>query len=232
MPVEFAGVFYSESGFSAKAYNPTSPTASGINQFVPATLAGLGFKGTTKEFRAMDAADQLEYVKLFFRSYRGRLKSRVHIYVANFLPALLSMADNPQNTLSAEGGFMGWVYGANKGIDRNKDGKIQVWELDACITHACRGPRWEELRSRIDGDEIPPTVPSRVRSIFDMQRVLDFFKFGPGPVDGIPGPKTTRALMKYQRDRGLVPDGIFGPKTRAQMERELGQMERELGGME
>ena len=226
MPIEFAGVFYSESGFSSKAYNATSPTASGVFQVVPKTLAGLGFKGTTKEFRALSAEEQLEYAKLYYKPHLGKLKSRVHIYVANFLPALLSMADNPQNVLSAEGGFMGWVYGANKGIDRNRDGKIQVWELDACITHACRGARWEELKARIDGDEIPPTVPSRVRSIFDMQRVLDFFKFGPGPVDGIPGPKTTRALMLYQRDRGLVPDGIFGPKTRAQMERELGNLEQ------
>jgi hypothetical protein len=223
--IEFAGVFYSESGFSARAYNATSPTASGCFQVIPSTLKGLGFRGTPKEFRELDVADQLEYAKLYYKPHKGKLKSRVHIYVANFLPALISMADDPQAVLSAQGGFMGWVYGANRLIDRNNDGKIQVWELDACITRACRGPRWEELKARIDGEPIPSVVPMQIRSIFDLQRALDFFKFGPGTIDGIPGPKTTRALMLWQRDRGLVPDGIFGPRSKKQMERELGGLE-------
>jgi peptidoglycan hydrolase-like protein with peptidoglycan-binding domain len=35
-----------------------------------------------------------------------------------------------------------------------------------------------------------------------------------GPVDGVLGPRTTIAVMRFQRKHGLTPDGIAGPKTR------------------
>jgi len=35
-----------------------------------------------------------------------------------------------------------------------------------------------------------------------------------GPVDGVLGPLTTTAVMRFQRKHGLTPDGIAGPKTR------------------
>lgn len=35
-----------------------------------------------------------------------------------------------------------------------------------------------------------------------------------GPVDGLSGPATDRALTAFQRRAGLVPDGIVGPETR------------------
>jgi hypothetical protein len=35
-----------------------------------------------------------------------------------------------------------------------------------------------------------------------------------GPVDGVLGPRTTTAVMRFQRKHGLTPDGVAGPKTR------------------
>ena len=35
-----------------------------------------------------------------------------------------------------------------------------------------------------------------------------------GPVDGVLGPRTTNAVMRFQRRHGLTPDGVAGPKTR------------------
>jgi peptidoglycan hydrolase-like protein with peptidoglycan-binding domain len=35
-----------------------------------------------------------------------------------------------------------------------------------------------------------------------------------GPVDGVAGPLTTAAVMRFQRAHGLTPDGVPGPKTR------------------
>jgi len=46
-----------------------------------------------------------------------------------------------------------------------------------------------------------------------LQAQLHFWLFMPGPMDGIFGPLTQRAVMAFQRDRGLVPDGIVGPLT-------------------
>src|SRR4026209_195881 len=38
--------------------------------------------------------------------------------------------------------------------------------------------------------------------------------FAPGPVDGVRGPSTSGALLRFQRAKGLVPDGRVGPVTR------------------
>jgi peptidoglycan hydrolase-like protein with peptidoglycan-binding domain len=40
-----------------------------------------------------------------------------------------------------------------------------------------------------------------------------------GAVDGIPGPRTTAAVRRFQRRAGLVVDGVAGPRTRAALGR-------------
>lgn len=47
-----------------------------------------------------------------------------------------------------------------------------------------------------------------------------------GPVDAIAGPATIRAVVRFQRRRGLLVDGIAGPQTR----RALGRLGRPLFG--
>ncbi|MGH3023208.1 MAG: peptidoglycan-binding protein [Gaiellaceae bacterium] len=47
-----------------------------------------------------------------------------------------------------------------------------------------------------------------------------------GPIDAIAGPGTTRAVIRFQRRRGLLVDGIAGPQTR----RALGRLGRPLYG--
>ena len=48
-----------------------------------------------------------------------------------------------------------------------------------------------------------------------IQTQLSKLGFDPGPVDGIPGRQTTRAVIAFQRTRGLQDDGVVGPKTLA-----------------
>ena len=50
----------------------------------------------------------------------------------------------------------------------------------------------------------------RVRSL---QRTLRRFGWSPGPVDGLFGPRTEAAVVRFQRSAGLAADGIFGPRT-------------------
>ena len=50
----------------------------------------------------------------------------------------------------------------------------------------------------------------RVREV---QRTLRARDFGPGPVDGLFGPLTRRAVIRFQHAEKLAQDGIVGPRT-------------------
>ncbi len=47
-----------------------------------------------------------------------------------------------------------------------------------------------------------------------LQVALRAHGFDPGPVDGVRGQLTGNALVRFQRARGLAPDGKLGPATR------------------
>lgn len=49
----------------------------------------------------------------------------------------------------------------------------------------------------------------------DVQARLKKFGFYHGKIDGIRGPQTIRAIKMFQSARGLVADGLVGPKTAA-----------------
>ena len=51
----------------------------------------------------------------------------------------------------------------------------------------------------------------RVRAL---QRQLDQLGHEPGPVDGLYGPLTEAAVMRFQAAKGLAEDGVVGPRTR------------------
>lgn len=51
-------------------------------------------------------------------------------------------------------------------------------------------------------------------SLQSIQRQLKKLRYDPGPIDGIRGAKTIEAIKRFQRDSGLIADGIVGRKTR------------------
>lgn len=57
----------------------------------------------------------------------------------------------------------------------------------------------------------------RSNEIKELQKRLNKEGFGVLAVDGIFGPLTQRAVIDYQLKKGLVPDGLVGPKTRAKL---------------
>ncbi|UYF99324.1 N-acetylmuramidase family protein [Halomonas sp. GD1P12] len=65
-------------------------------------------------------------------------------------------------------------------------------------------------------------------SVTALQRELTRAGY-PVSIDGDFGPNTERAVRLYQRDHGLVADGIAGPKTRAALHgQQSGQMLRQI----
>ncbi len=55
--------------------------------------------------------------------------------------------------------------------------------------------------------------------VADLQRRLSRLGFDPGGVDGIFGDSTHLALSEFQRNMGLVSDGICGPRTLSELTR-------------
>jgi glycosyltransferase XagB len=58
----------------------------------------------------------------------------------------------------------------------------------------------------------PPRPSERVREV---QRRLHRLAYRPGPIDGLFGPRTERAVRRFQRAEGLKVDGIVGPVSLA-----------------
>lgn len=77
------------------------------------------------------------------------------------------------------------------------------------------GPRtWEALDSR-RGSGLRPILKRGVceAAVVVLQKVLATHGFDPGSKDGIFGPTTERAVLAFQRAKGLEADGVVGPKT-------------------
>jgi transcriptional regulator with XRE-family HTH domain len=50
-------------------------------------------------------------------------------------------------------------------------------------------------------------------NIVEAQCLLGYHGFDPGGVDGVIGPRATRAVKRLQQKAGLAPDGVVGPQT-------------------
>ncbi len=56
-------------------------------------------------------------------------------------------------------------------------------------------------------------VGSRGQDVKDVQYILRKWDYFKGPIDGVFGPNTKAAVVKFQKKNGLTPDGIVGDKT-------------------
>ena len=231
---DLLAVIFSESGCRADAWNDNPKNlppeqrwnASGLIQFMPATLKGLGWAKGHAEFRRLSATAQLDWVRRYYAPHRGHLASVGGLYVATFLPALIRHAGDPAFVLTAKNGPLGWAYAPNASFDANRDYAITVGELEAAVRRNARGPRWAEIIARLEGLEVaeaPVTDDEAVDlgTTLGLQRALDRLGFETGVLDGIPGPRTRNAIAAFQREHQLTPDGIFGPLSRTMMERLL-----------
>jgi hypothetical protein len=147
-PADMLGVMESESGVRPGEQNPSS-NATGLIQFMPKTLLGLGWKTGPDAFRKLNAEQQLPFVEAYFKPWISfGLSSAGRLYQAVFLPGTLRES-NESTVIAAKNGPNAGAYQSNVGLDMNRDGAITVSDLTARIDHFRRGPRWIELMRRL-----------------------------------------------------------------------------------
>lgn len=129
-------VFKQESGVNPHIKN--SIGAAGLIQFMPDTARRLGT--TTDELAKMDGVEQLDYVYKYYKMTGVGDGSVGDLYMATFMPKFVGYPDEfvlgqlgggkvPGTNLSSD-----LVYKQNKGLDRDRDGKITVADVKQSVS--------------------------------------------------------------------------------------------------
>lgn len=213
-PLDLLGVMMNESGVKAAAHNPNGD-ASGLIQFMPQTLANLGWTAGHDAFRSLSAEEQMPFVERYFTPYVHQdLSSAARLYQATFLPATLGLGSDFDVVICGKDGPNAFAYGPNQGFDRDHKGFITVGDLQAAVDRACQGLRWDEIAGRANGTFADGVIDLTVTS--GVQAALAALGYDPGPVDGRSGPRTVAAVARFQSDNGLSEsDGELGDETRS-----------------
>jgi hypothetical protein len=148
-PADLLAVMMSESNVSPTAQH-TGSKATGLIQFMPATLKGLGWTAGPDAFRQVSAVDQLDYVERYYRPYaKYGLGSAGRLYQATFLPATMPSGSDPGTVVCGKDGPYASAYAANTGLDMDRDGTISVGDLTARTAAKRKGARWDALMARL-----------------------------------------------------------------------------------
>jgi hypothetical protein len=108
--------------------NGAGSGAVGLIQFMPATARGLGT--STAALKLMTAADQLDWVRLYFKPYAGRLKTLADVYMAILWPKAIGQ---PADYVLWAQGASPTTYRQNAGLDLNDDHAITKAEAASKI---------------------------------------------------------------------------------------------------
>jgi len=145
---DLLAVMMRESHINPHAQNRSS-SAVGLIQFLPGTLAHLGWTGTVEYFRNLTAEEQLPWVEKFLRpSSQYGLGSAARVYQAVFMPASLRLGAGDDTALVDCRGVFAERYQRNRPLDIDGDGRITVRELQQAIDKCCQSLAWQEVERR------------------------------------------------------------------------------------
>lgn len=193
-PEDILNVMAVESGINPTAHNPGGD-ASGLLQFMPATLRNLGFQGSHADFRSLSAEDQLDYVKKLILSnmrYNGApFTSAAQYYVANFLPVALKLpgirANDPQTIIVAKNPDQPHLpgistqqeaifYKSNPGLDFDHDGVITYGDIQNVLKRAAGGKNFQQALAQMQQatgyspHEAPPSMVATKDDFYQKMR--------------------------------------------------------------
>jgi peptidoglycan hydrolase-like protein with peptidoglycan-binding domain len=118
-----------------------------------------------------------------------------------------------QRQLQAAGFFEGTVDGV---FDAKTKAAVMAFQRARGLeVNGIAGPKtWAALDTR-RGTGLRPMLKRGdcEPAVLVLQKVLATHGFEPGTPDGLFTPETERAVMAFQRAKGLEADGIVGPKT-------------------
>jgi len=142
-----------------------------------------------------------------------------------------------QQQLAAEGHFNGPVTGyygpithsaviqfqrarglqADGIVGPNTEAALQGTAAGDARTHPAPAPAATNTSSGDTGSELLK-VGQRSEAVKTLQLELKAQGFFNGPTTGYYGPITREAVMRFQQAKGLQPDGVFGPRSRAALD--------------
>ena len=220
-PLDLLAVMMAESNVKASAQNANS-NASGLIQFLPSTLRGIGWSGTPQKFRRLSADDQLPCVERYFQPFAHfGLNTLARVYQVVFLPSSLSLGSSPDTVIVDRNGVNSGAYAGNRGLDTDGDGAITVGELEQAVDRHLNSPRWNEIAARLNdamgaagggnegGSEDDTVDPIDLRTQDGIANALEALGFDRQSFEFI------AAVKAFQQQFGLTADGIVGPRTRA-----------------
>ena len=151
-PTTPIGVWMHESNCRTTAHNANGD-ASGICQFMPATLHALGYDPTDTDlskFRALSPSDQISWAAKFYAPASGKLNTPAAVYLWTFLPAQIGLASNPAAVVCGRDGPYAWAYNANgSAFDLIAKGEILVSDMTREANASAATARGLELMARI-----------------------------------------------------------------------------------
>jgi hypothetical protein len=121
--------FESAGTFSPSEKNGAGSGAVGLIQFMPQTAGQL--HTTTAKLAAMTAVEQLDYVDLYFRPWRGKMHNLGDVYMPILWPDAVGKPDS--YVMFTEGGAHPALYLQNRGLDVDHSGKITRGEVAAAV---------------------------------------------------------------------------------------------------
>ena len=124
------------------------------------------------------------------------------------------------------GDVVGWVGDSGNAEDTPPHLHFELYDPEGVLVNpydalraaqgipVCTVEQLSDISALLDGSGLLQrgSTGQQVRAL---QTFLDAFDHRPGPVDGIFGRKTKRAVKRFQLERELTVDGIVGPNTRA-----------------